>query len=376
MSGALERYRSLFTHNPHPVFELALDGTYRDANAACQEMLGYTIDQLRGMHYLDVVCPDRRQHARETFAEVVSGAATTVETSVRHSDGRIFDVRITVMPVLVDGELVGLHGVGEDVTEQRRRSEELEHARRLAEEANAAKSLLLANMSHELRTPLTTLLATTELLEDSSLDETQRRLVDAQRRAGQRLRRLIDDILDFSRAEAATLTLRSDPFAFRPVIDDLAGMFTGLARSKGVEFDYELDYSGPDVLVGDALRVSQVLSNVLDNAVKFTAQGRVSFKVSVPVQVTDMVWVEAEVSDTGPGIPEEFRDGLFEPFAQADPSLTRRHEGAGLGLAITAQLLELLHGTIEVDSELGRGTTVRVVLPFLVSPAHRAPSDT
>jgi signal transduction histidine kinase len=249
---------------------------------------------------------------------------------------------------------------------------ELEVARDAALAASEAKTLFLANMSHEIRTPLTTVLATAEILEDTPLDDFQLKLLEKMRRQGESLKNLVEAILDFTGIEAGGLDLASKPFDLHAMVADLADVYEPRATRTEVRFKWHLHACAPRTLVGDPDRLSQVLTNLLDNALKFTHQGEVGLVVR-PSDNADEGGprsVEFVVRDTGIGISSENQESIFEVFSQVDPSATRRYEGTGLGLAICKRLTELMGGTITVDSQPGAGSTFTVRLPLL--PVHPA----
>jgi len=258
-------------------------------------------------------------------------------------------------------------------------AEELEVARDAALAASEAKSMFLANMSHEIRTPLTTVLATAEILEDTALDNFQLSLLEKMHRSGGLLKTLVEGILDFSRIEAGQLELASKPFDIQALVADVADVYEPRANRTGIRFEWHLDPCVPRLVVGDPARLFQVLTNLLDNAFKFTHQGQVGLvvrpsKVEVNVEGEGegegvSVGVEFVVHDTGIGITPEDQASIFEIFSQVDGSATRRYEGTGLGLAICKQLTELMGGTITVDGQLAVGSTFTVRLPLAAAPS-------
>ncbi|SDR72664.1 Signal transduction histidine kinase [Nocardioides scoriae] len=255
-------------------------------------------------------------------------------------------------------------------------ADELAVARDAALAASEAKSLFLANMSHEIRTPLTTVLATAEILEDTDLDGLQVSLVEKMHRQGELLKRLVEGILDFSRIEAGELSLASTRFDLHAMVGDAAEVYEPRASASGTRFEWHLDPRVPRVVVGDPGRLFQVMTNLLDNALKFTHHGRVSLAVEPADAEDGTPGVALVVADTGIGIPEAAHTSIFEVFSQVDGSATRRYEGTGLGLAICRQLAELMGGTIGVESELGVGSIFTVRLPLLPVPGVQAvPAD-
>ena len=254
---------------------------------------------------------------------------------------------------------------------EERAQHDLELARDAALEASRAKSMFLANMSHEIRTPLTTVLATAEILEDTPLDGLQLELLEKMNRSGELLRTLVEGILDFSRIEAGQLELASSTFNLHAMVADVADVYAPRALHAGIEFEWHLDPGVPRVVVGDPGRLFQVLSNLLDNALKYTHEGRVGLVVRPARAGGERTGanVEFEVGDTGVGIREEDLESVFESFRQVDGSTTRRYGGSGLGLAICKELTELMGGSITARSWFGEGSTFVICIPL--APAVR-----
>jgi PAS domain S-box-containing protein len=362
-----QRYRSLFDYHPHAVFSLAVDGRFEAVNPASERLAGYTAQELSEMTFPDVLVPEDLEAASLAFLAVLEREPRVLDLGVRHHDGRVIEVTVTAVPIVVGGEVVGVYGIAEDVTERNRLQRELETARRAAEQANEAKSVFLANMSHEIRTPLTSVLAACELLADSGLDQHQERLADIMGRSGVRLLRLVDEVLDFSRVEAGLATVDRSDFDPRTLIEDVVAPAREVSAGKGLTFGCLIDDSLPPRLHGDGVRIAQVLSNLLDNAVKFTERGFVRVAARAEPTGADRVDLRLLVADSGIGMTAEDTDRVFETFRQADPSITRRYGGTGLGLAITKQLVELMDGSVTVDSVPGGGTTFSVHLPLTVA---------
>jgi len=331
-------------------------------NEGAERIFGRRVDDVLGQP-LDLLLPQaaRLAHARHMHEFAQSGTAARRMGDRRdvhglRADGSLFDAEASISHVELDGQTY-FTAILRDVTERHAQSQALERAKSAAEAAARAKSLFLANMSHEIRTPLNAVIGMTTLLLDTPMSEDQRDFARTIRASGDSLLEIINDILDYSKADVGKLEIERRPFDLRQLVEQSLDLVTPRALEKNLNLAYLIEDGTPEALIGDLARVRQILVNLLSNAVKFTHQGEVLVSVDARSVDDETVDVHFAVRDTGIGIAAEQLPRLFQSFTQVDASTTRKYGGTGLGLAISKRLAELMGGSVAADSEPGHGST-------------------
>lgn len=376
-TAELEGLGAIVNSSPDAILSTTPAGIITSWNPGAEQQYGYTAAEAVGSDVVLLLLPPGSTDGEEVFKHLRdSGEAMSFETEHLRKDGAVFPVSVTISPIREGGTLRGVASIARDITLRRAEEQELQAAREAALEASRLKSEFLATMSHEIRTPMNGVVGLTALLLETPLDETQKQYARGVKGAGEALLSLINDILDFSKLEAGKVDLDVRAFDPRVLVEEVAGLLTEPAQAKNLEL---IAYCEPDVparLQGDSGRIRQILLNLASNAVKFTAAGEVSIRVtteSPDAQPGSTAMVCFEVRDTGIGIDPSHHARLFESFSQADASTTRRYGGTGLGLAICRRLTEAMDGEIGLESAPGEGSTFWFRLPVPVAPPSTDP---
>jgi two-component system sensor histidine kinase/response regulator len=360
-----ERFRLLFEEAPVPYHEIDRDGVVRRVNQAECKLLGLKPDEILGRSVWQFVAAEGREASRESVERKLDGqeALTPTQRVYVRRDGtpRVVEIHDGLIRDS-KGAITGMQTALLDITDRKRAEEESRQAREAAEAANRAKSEFVANMSHEIRTPLNGILGMTELTLDTDLTGEQREYLRAVKSSAGSLLTVINDILDFSKIEAGKLELDLTPFRMRDCFADTASVLAVRAHQKGLELVYRVAPDVPEALVGDSNRLRQILINLAGNAIKFTEHGEVVVRVERERQAGSDLALHFSVADTGIGISPEKQQSIFEPFQQADTSTTRKYGGTGLGLTISARLVEMMGGRMSVESVPGQGSVFHFTL--------------
>lgn len=362
-----EIWRQLVESAPDALVMIDHHGTIVFASSQVETLFGYTREELLGFK-IELLLPDRfrEKHIgqRSSYFESPKmrpmGAA--LDIFAKKKNGIEIPVEVSLSPLRVKDQFFATAAI-RDISERKRAQEEIKKAREIAEAANRSKSEFLANMSHEIRTPLAGILGYAEMVAlYCKTDDERKSYMEKIRRCADNLTELINEILDLSKVEAGALNVEHVPVSIVSEVENTLNLLQGRANEKGIALEVSYDRPYPAQIISDATRFRQILTNVVGNAIKFTEHGKVSVRVHVPKKETNRICFE--VSDTGCGLTPEQSGRLFQPFAQADSSTTRKYGGTGLGLALSRRLARALGGDLTLDqSVVGKGSIFTLCLP-------------
>jgi PAS domain S-box-containing protein len=343
-------------------------------NPQAEQIFGWKSGEVIGQSLTNTIGPPRYREAHERgirhYAQTGTGSVLNkrIEITALDRTGREFPIELSITPMHLDGKTI-FSAFLRDITERKQAEDELRRAQTVAESASRAKTEFLANMSHELRTPLNAIVGTSDLLLKTSLTSEQRQCALMSQRSSQALLRLVNDVLDLAKIEAGTVRVESAPFDLAELLERTKRLMELRQLRKNVALAFTVAPDVPTQLEGDGLRLQQILFNLLGNALKFTDEGSVSLTVSRATTDAHRPLLRFTVSDTGIGIPADHLEHIFDRFTQVDSGDNRKYGGTGLGLSICKQLVQLMQGTIQVTSEMGKGSTFTVTLPFSTTTA-------
>ncbi len=359
-----ERYASLFEDN-HSVMLITDPQTemIADANHAACKFYKYSLDQLKKMSIFDIVVP-QREHTTEIKRDSAQNKRHFCSKH-RQADGTVADVELYCAPINIGGRQYYYYIV-HDITKRIKAEHELIMAKETAEQASLAKSIFLANMSHEIRTPLNGIIGMADLSLSKTVDDEQREYLKLVQKSAESLLRVVNDILDYSNIEAGQMKIEKTPFRLNECLKDVIDLFRIGVKQKGLDILLDYDPKIPQYVLGDPVRIRQILANLIGNAVKFTHIGKINIAVMLKSIGDKNIEVLFKVSDTGIGISKDELNSLFNAFIQLDSSYSKRYGGTGLGLAITKQLVELMGGKVWVESIKDVGSNFFFIVKLLL----------
>lgn len=376
LSASQERVNKLLESTPEPILVVNAEGKIEQTNDATVRMFGYEFDEILGQP-IDILIPQRyHQHHFSLFSSFMQNPKRIRMTErgdieAVTKSGEHLIVEINLNPIKLEGDIFVIAGI-RDITQQKKAEQQLVQAIRIADDANQAKSDFLANMSHEIRTPMNAIIGMSHLALQTGLDKKAKNYVEKVHRSAESLLGIINDILDFSKIEAGKLDIEQIEFYLDDVMHNFANLVGLRAEEKGLELHFDIANDVPSNLIGDPLRLGQVLTNLGNNAVKFTETGgQVVVQITVEKRHEHDVRLHFCVKDTGIGMRPDQLSKLFQSFSQADSSTTRKYGGTGLGLAISKRLSELMGGEIWAESEENNGSEFHFTSQFQVSEVQK-----
>jgi PAS domain S-box-containing protein len=351
------------------LLEVTPDGTVIHANESFCEMSGFSCEELIGRDGGEILLDEiERERMKVRHASRIEGEEDVYELRILNKAKQTRYWLVSAAPLIGDdGNVHGSIGIHWDITDMKEMEFELKNAKHKAEESSKAKAMFLANMSHEIRTPLNGIVGMAEQLAQSQLDGDQRYFTDIMRSASSTLLSIINDVLDISKIESGKFSIETIPFNLNKTIRQTLSIFEEKAKVSNISLDIDLTDDRGTMYLGDPHRLSQVLFNIVGNAIKFTHAGYVRVTSQLIRGENDICFVSFTIQDTGVGMDMAYLTKVFEAFSQEDASITRKFGGSGLGLSIARSIVQIMGGTIQIDSEKGKGTCVAIRIPMRIS---------
>jgi PAS domain S-box-containing protein len=357
----------LYNHAPCGYHSLDKNGVFSAINQTELNWLGYKREEVIGkLHITDVVDERSRELFKENFQLFKErGSLMDLRFVMVSKSGRSFPVTVNATAIYdIKGNYLSSRSTVFDITSQVYFEAELKEAKKIADLSAQVKEQFLANMSHEIRTPVNSMIGFTNLLQKTKLNEDQQQYVALIQSASENLLAIINEILDLSKIEAGMLRIENQPFSLRGLCNSIETMFHHRAHEKNLSFAVQVQEDIPDTLNGDPIRLTQILVNLITNAIKFTSEGSIKVQITMPVQTAESIRLIFSITDTGIGMAQDMLERIFERFEQGDTDTTRKYGGTGLGLAIVKKLVEIQDGEIRVISEPGKGTEFQLEMEY------------
>ena len=364
----LRQFKAIVDSTDDAIIGKTLSGVINSWNRGAERIFGYTAAEAIGQPILQLIPPDRRDEESVILGRIARGERVEHFETVRcRKDGVSIDISATISPIQdQDGKPIGASKIARDITERKKIEAALREAKQAAENANRAKSEFLANMSHEIRTPMNAIIGLANLGLGLELPPKPRDYFTKIHTSSKALLAIINDILDYSKIEAGRLEFDTLEFSLEEVLENSANLFNIPADEKGLELMFRISPEIPPKIIGDPMRLGQVINNLLGNAVKFTESGEIYILIEQIAATPERIGLRFSIRDSGIGISPERIQQLFTPFTQADSSITRKYGGTGLGLTISKRLVERMGGEIAVSSEPGKGSIFSFILDFAI----------
>ncbi len=364
-----EKLRKIINTSLDAVIYINEDGNVVEWSSQAEKIFGYTSEEVMGELMGDLIVPlkHRESHARGMKRFLATGEGPVlnnrIEISAINKEGKEFPIELSISPIKIDGKHF-FSGFIRDITERKRAEKELIDARKSAEQARLAEQQFLANMSHEIRTPMNAVIGMTHLLYETNPSDAQKEYLDSLRFSADSLMGIITNILDLSKIEAGEIEFEQRTFNLPELLKSLQQTFQFKVREKPISVVLEIDSNIKNHFIGDSVRLTQILTNLLGNSSKFTEKGTIGVRTKILASTKDQYILQFQIHDTGIGIEKKNIGKIFENFKQAEIGITRKFGGTGLGLTIVKQLIELQGGSIEVQSKKGQGSVFTIVMPF------------